>query len=256
MWHLFKKKSQPFIVWDFPLYDIHSHVLWSVDDGARSESDSVAFIEQYARLGYQGVVATPHTNHVMFETPAEDDLIQKLDRLQPHLLQHNLKIKIGAEIMCRADYISQFDAAQFPGIANTFLVEFENRPGVFSRTLEHIVFKLQAGGRVLVLAHPERYVDIQSRPDILQQFKDRGMLMQINLGSLAGKYGERTKGIAWRLVENGIADIASTDLHQMSDFEIVSDALARLAQFDPRRFRTLVSVNPRHVFNGTVNMIE
>ena len=42
------------------MIDIHTHVLFGLDDGAQSLEESMAIIHKYIENGYHGVVATPH----------------------------------------------------------------------------------------------------------------------------------------------------------------------------------------------------
>lgn len=42
------------------MIDMHNHVLYGVDDGAECLEDSLAMLAEAARVGYTGVVLTPH----------------------------------------------------------------------------------------------------------------------------------------------------------------------------------------------------
>ena len=42
--------------------DIHSHILYGLDDGAKTIEDSVAMLELAASDGTTDIVATPHAN--------------------------------------------------------------------------------------------------------------------------------------------------------------------------------------------------
>jgi protein-tyrosine phosphatase len=45
------------------LVDIHSHILWALDDGARTFEDSVAMLRMCAESGTTDIVATPHADY-------------------------------------------------------------------------------------------------------------------------------------------------------------------------------------------------
>lgn len=236
---------------EYGLYDVHSHLLWGLDDGAKTMDESIGMIREYAHLGYRGVIATPHVNHRMFETPDDAVVERRLMTMANELEQANLEVKIGAEVMCREEYVAGFEQGRFRGVGDAWLVEFENRPGIFGPALERMVFEFRLAGRTLILAHPERYGDVQNKPELLVSLKERGMIMQINLGSLVGKYGHRARQLAWKFVESEIADVVSTDAHCFGDFRAVEAALTQLAQYDEARFRMLASDNPRFLFEGT-----
>ena len=44
------------------MVDIHSHILWGLDDGARSFEDSVEMLRIALESGTTDIVATPHSN--------------------------------------------------------------------------------------------------------------------------------------------------------------------------------------------------
>ena len=54
------------------LIDIHSHIVFGVDDGAASLEESIAIIEGEIKAGVKTVVCTPHYRHGMFETSNEE----------------------------------------------------------------------------------------------------------------------------------------------------------------------------------------
>jgi hypothetical protein len=42
------------------MIDIHSHIIWGVDDGARNREESIAMLRVAAETGTTDIVATPH----------------------------------------------------------------------------------------------------------------------------------------------------------------------------------------------------
>ena len=44
------------------MVDIHSHVVWGVDDGSPSEDVSIAMLEAAAAAGTTDIVASPHAD--------------------------------------------------------------------------------------------------------------------------------------------------------------------------------------------------
>ena len=45
------------------MVDIHSHIVFGVDDGAKTIEDSLAMLELAAESGTTDIVATPHSEH-------------------------------------------------------------------------------------------------------------------------------------------------------------------------------------------------
>ena len=44
------------------MVDIHSHILWGLDDGAETLEESLAMLKLAAESGTTDIVATPHAN--------------------------------------------------------------------------------------------------------------------------------------------------------------------------------------------------
>ena len=53
------------------MIDIHSHVVFGVDDGAKTEKDTRDLLEESYRQGVRTIIATPHIRLGMFETDIE-----------------------------------------------------------------------------------------------------------------------------------------------------------------------------------------
>lgn len=49
------------------MIDIHSHILFGVDDGAKTIEDSLALIEEMYNQGVKIFILTPHRRKNMFE---------------------------------------------------------------------------------------------------------------------------------------------------------------------------------------------
>ena len=79
--------------------------------------------------------------------------------------------------------------------------------------------------------------------------RDRGILLQISVTSLAGKFGWRTKRIAAKLLSAGLCDLVATDVHSSEGVQqYVPSALARLDKLvGPDKAQELLSTKPNQV---------
>lgn len=48
--------------------DLHSHILFGVDDGARNPQESIEMLQRAAQEGVTCIVATPHALHPAMDT--------------------------------------------------------------------------------------------------------------------------------------------------------------------------------------------
>ena len=78
---------------------------------------------------------------------------------------------------------------------------------------ERVLFDVQAAGYRVLLAHPERYEAVMNDPDVLIPLRERGILMQLTTGSLAGLFGKRSKEVSEQLLREGSIDILASDAH-------------------------------------------
>ena len=53
------------------MIDIHSHIIFDVDDGPKTLEESLSLIEESYRQGVRVIVSTSHRRKGMFETPEE-----------------------------------------------------------------------------------------------------------------------------------------------------------------------------------------
>ena len=56
---------------DKGLFDIHCHIVPSVDDGASSAEEAYKMLQMEYKQGVRNIIATPHYRLQMFETPIE-----------------------------------------------------------------------------------------------------------------------------------------------------------------------------------------
>src|ERR1700759_5441040 len=81
--------------------DIHSHVLYGIDDGAKKLEDSLGMLEMAAANGTVAIVGTPHANG---EYPFKPDVIaERIAELQPRT---TVRIHPGCDFHLHASNIA------------------------------------------------------------------------------------------------------------------------------------------------------
>jgi protein-tyrosine phosphatase len=207
------------------LTDLHSHLVPGVDDGSSSIEESLVSLTALYSEGIRTVVTTPHLllPHLATDAAIDRELEfhrREFDRLAEAVLDvPDLPLLgLGQEIWA-PDAAMLRRAVRRPGIglAGTrwVLVEFGFD---LEGTHEDVVREAVGSGRLIVVAHPERYRYLSGTEplDLMRRWRDAGALLQVNAGSFTGHYrghSPESETLAWAMVSEGLVDIVSTDHH-------------------------------------------
>ena len=121
----------------------------------------------------------------------------------------------------------------------------------FTVAFDRLAFRLAQRGLRPVIAHPERYVPLFKRSDPVAHLLDQEVGLQLDLMSLAGKYGRAARKAAERMIDEGVYTIAATDTHRVEDLPRVASALAHLHKLvGDDELAVLLAENPRRLLAG------
>jgi len=73
---------------------------------------------------------------------------------------------------------------------------------------------IRSAGFRVVLAHPERSLGVQRRPETLLELVEEGALVCFNADSFVGGHGEACEECGWLLLELGMGDFVASDAHR------------------------------------------
>ena len=237
------------------MFDIHSHILYGVDDGAGNLSDSVEMAQLAAESGTKGLIATPHCNIPgVFDNYWTAELLEKLSVLRQELKKRNIPIEIysGQEVFLSKKFETHLKNGEFITLNNSryMLVELDFRTDEASMMSR--IQRLSEYGYVPVVAHPERYGLVIENPDIITAIKSSGCLVQINRSSVLGDFGPYIKRTAQAILRNGLADFVASDAHsQYSRTPNLSDVHEYISENISYDYaETLLQINPEKVLKN------
>ena len=229
--------------------DIHSHVLYGLDDGAKTVEDSVAMLELAAASGTTDIVATPHANGRYRFRP---DLIeQRIAELSTRVA--GIRIHRGCDFHLQMDNID--DATVHPEKYTIngrcyVLVEFPDL-AVFADN-DAILIRLLDAGLVPVITHPERNGPLQRRLDDIARWIDIGCYVQVTAGSCVGRFGKAAQSCAEALMRRGLVHFIASDAHDCKhrppSLREAYDALSNA--WGENRIAPMFFENPRAVLAG------
>jgi len=203
--------------------DVHSHLIPGIDDGSKSIEDTFQLLEEFVALGYKKVITTPHVMSDFYKNTPEI-ILSGLKDVKAYIQEKKLDIEIEAAAEYYLDFhfeelIESDNLLTFGDNYVLFELSFMQEP----RRIKEVIFNLQTKGYKPILAHVERYPFYFNQWDKIEDFMNRGCIMQLNINSLSGVYGPQVKKMAEDIVQKGWISLIGSDCHHMGHLEILND---------------------------------
>ena len=210
------------------MIDLHVHVLPGVDDGAPSLAVVQAMLERASGFGFRTLVATPHLPARL--TPAyRARVLAAYGEAQTAARELGLDVRLGFEVALAPDLPARLEAGEASTLAESTAILVDLPFAGWPHWTEATLFALQTSGYRPVLAHPERYPDVQRDPSCALRLAEHGVILQVTIASLAGLFGRGAQRIAELLLRRGAVALLATDAHAVDRrLTLVGDGLRRL----------------------------
>lgn len=198
--------------------DLHSHLVPAVDDGARSIDDALEGIGRMVAAGVGRIVTTPHLDASLGRDARRfgarmEQVDEAFARLREAVADAHPEVRLdrGHEVMLDDPFPDLSDARLRLAGTRFVLVEWP-RLRIPPSTPE-VVARIRSQGWIPLIAHPERYASILRDFQVVGAWRNAGACLQMNHGSLLGRYGDTVQDAAFRLLEGGWVDVLSSDFH-------------------------------------------
>lgn len=199
------------------MIDIHSHVLFDMDDGAEDIETSIELCRDSYMNGCDSLVLTPH----FFEYSYLEDFIEERDMritlLREALEKENIPLEVlpGAELFL-SDRVFGADNLDELTINGTKYILCEMSLNPFdTRNVTRWFDELFDRGYVPILAHPERYYEFHQNYNLINELIKRDIIFQVNIDSLIGENGPSAQDMSIDMISRGIAQIIASDAHDL-----------------------------------------
>ena len=204
------------------MIDIHSHIVFDVDDGPKTIEDSRALLEESYRQGVRTIISTSHRRKGMFETPEAkiEENFKQVQELAKEIAD-DLTILYGAEIYYTSDLLDKLEQGKIPRLADSqyALIEFSMiTPYKEIHTALSNVLRL---GVTPVVAHIERYHCLENDEKKVRDLINMGCYTQINSSSVLKPklFGDTYKFMKKRaqfFLEKDLVHFVASDMHNLN----------------------------------------
>ena len=236
--------------------DLHSHLVPGVDDGARTIEESLEGVARMLDAGITRIVTTPHVDASICRDEARfasrmAELDAGFDELRAAMGEAHPDVELsrGQEVMLDDPFPDLTDPRL--RIAGTRFVLVEWPRLSIPPSTPDVIARIRETGWIPIIAHPERYRDILRDFGVVSAWRRAGACLQMNNGSLVGRYGRAPQAAAIRLLEGGWVDLLSSDFHaraHLSVFLTEVEEWMRARGYD-EVLELLTRVNPARILS-------
>jgi len=193
------------------MIDIHSHILYGLDDGAKNRDTSLAMLKLAAETGTTDIVATPHSDSQFDYQP---DLVNERIAELNALTGNTPRIHRGCDFHLSIDNVTACLADHTPYTINGLnylMVEFAEF--FIPPSTENVFQEFADRGLTPVITHPERNAVLRESSARLERWIHSGCVLQITAQSLTDRFGKEAQTAAWNWLRKGMVHVIASDAH-------------------------------------------
>jgi protein-tyrosine phosphatase len=196
------------------MIDIHHHCLPGIDDGPRTLSESVELCRMAAEEGIETIVATPHVLRGRWQNTSRPQLNAAIEELRSSI-GATPRLILGSEYFFGHDMDEMLRNQSILPLAGSRYVLVEFASHAVPPLVREPLYRVQLDGWTPIIAHPERNLVFQARPDLLASLIRIGVKTQVTTGSLTGEFGPAAEASALDFLKWGWVHMMATDAHNV-----------------------------------------
>lgn len=237
------------------MFDFHCHIVYGVDDGAKTIEDSLTMIQEAKQVGFTDIILTPHYIPEYYETNVEG-IKNKITEIEKSYNTSEVHLYQANELYAYEDLSMLIEQNQASSIAGTRYVLFELPMHNEILDISSMIYNLLESRYIPVIAHPERYSYVQKNPNKVLSWIEEGALLQANYGSILGIYGKEAKNTVIKMLKHQMIHFLGSDCHRPNSiYPKIPKILEELKKIiTEEELYILTTQNAEDILNG--NIIE
>jgi len=198
------------------MIDIHTHIIYGVDDGAKTLEDSIELIQALIAEGVTGAIATSHYRPKLYKYNLEEYNLN-FNAIKDQLLVRDIDFDLflGNEAYLSEHLLKNLLDGKCLTLAGSRYVLVEIISIVDINITKRMLSDLAFNGFIPIIAHCERLVESKKDLNDLLELRQMGFYLQVNASALLKS--KRKWLIKWlyKNIENGTISFVATDTHNI-----------------------------------------
>ncbi len=194
-------------------FDIHSHILHNVDDGAKDLDVSLALLEKSYKQGVTDIISTPHFY------PLDDSLEDFTERVEKSFREIKEATKdkqvpnifLGCELLYY-EGLSKATSLDQLTLGGSKYILLEPNYNFLNSSFQNELLKLREIGFTPIIAHIERFHKFFGFKKFLNFVKENNILTQVNATSF---FSRRYSSVLKTLITKDVITYIASDTHSL-----------------------------------------
>lgn len=200
------------------MIDIHNHMLFGVDDGAKTIEDSIALIKDAINKGVSHIIFTPHYK------PNDKSIVSDMKKVSQNfdVLKHivydeklNVELYLGNEIYFRSNFYELLENGEFNTLAGSKYILIEFNVISTPKNIPEMCYESRIKGYIPIIAHVERYESLYNNNSLLNEILNEGAHLQVNASTILNMESKESYKFASHLLKNELVSFVASDVHNL-----------------------------------------
>lgn len=198
------------------MVDIHSHIIFGVDDGPINIEQSIEMVGKAEKAGIRTIVATPHSHDKLFAT---DRIIENYQEILYRIRDLGVTLKLGYEVFIHPAVSGMVKASRGMTLDSGSCLLFEVPFNCTFSDGYSIIHNFRLENITPIIAHLERNRNFLKKNKDISKYINAGCMIQVDAASIIGVYGRSVKEFAKILMECGLVSFVASNAHCAEDYE-------------------------------------